>query len=87
MLKPKPFATAVTIVSVGLYIICRIIAIVAPDLLYIVGQSWFHTFSVDSVRSVQPFNMGLFINGGITFGILAWATGFSIASLYNKFAK
>ena len=87
MLKPQPFANAVTIVGLALYVVCRIIALIAPDLLFSVGQSWFHTFSLDAVKATPAFDLGTFLFGGITFGILAWVTVFTTASLYNKFVK
>lgn len=87
MLKPIPFANAVTVVGVSLYVVCRVIALIAPGLLFSVGQSWFHTFNLQAVKSVPPMDLGTFIFGGITFGILAWVTAYATASLYNKFAK
>jgi hypothetical protein len=87
MLKPIPFANAITVVGLGLYVACRVLSLVVPDLLFAVGQSWFHTFSLDGARTVAPMELGTFILGGITFGALTWVTSYSAAYLYNRFAK
>ena len=87
MLKPVPFANAMTAVGLGLYVVCRVLSLVIPNLLFTVGQSWFHTFSLDSSRAVAPMNPGMFLLGGITFGVLAWVTGYAFAYFYNRFAR
>lgn len=87
MLKTVPFANAVTVVGVSLYGICRVVALIAPDFLFSIGESWFHTFSLEAVKVTPPFDLGTFLFGGITFGILAWVTAYASASLYNKFGK
>ena len=87
MLKEIPFANAFTIVGIGLYVGCRILALIVPDLLFFVGQSWFHTFSLNVVKEAAPFDVGTFLIGGITFGVLVWVTFYTGAYLYNRFAK
>lgn len=87
MLKPIAFANAFAVVAVGLYIGCRVLSLIAPDLLFAVGKSWFHTFDVESIRSVAPMDIGTFIIGGITSAVLAWITAYAGAYLYNSFAK
>lgn len=87
MLKPVAFANAFTVVGLGLYVACRVLSLVVPDLLFTVGQSWFHTFSLDSARTIAPMELGSFILGGIAFGALTWVTPYAAAYLYNHFAK
>lgn len=87
MLKPIAFANAFTVVGLGLYIVCRALSLIAPDLLFAVGKSWFHTFNLETVRNVPPMDLGAFLISGITFGALTWATAYAGAYLYNKFAK
>ena len=87
MLKPLAFANAFTIVALGLYVACRVLSLVVPDLLFAVGQSWFHTFSLDGARTVAPIELGTFLLGGITFGALTWVTSYAGVYLYNRFAK
>ena len=87
MLKSVAFANAFGLVGLGLYIGCRILTLIVPDLLFAVGQSWFHTFNLEAVRGAAPMDIGEFLLGGITFGALAWVTGYAFAYLYNNFAK
>ena len=87
MLKPVPFANAFTVVGLGLYVACRVLSLIVPDLLFTVGQSWFHTFSLNSARAVAPMDLGTFLIGGITLGVLTWITSYAAAYLYNQFAK
>jgi len=87
MLKPVAFANAFALVGLGLYIGCRMLTLIVPDLLFAVGQSWFHTLNLEAARGVAPMDVNTFLLGGITFGALAWVTGYAFAYLYNNFAK
>ena len=87
MLKPMAFANSLTVVSLGVYVICRVLSLVVPDLLYSVGQSWFHTFSFGGAKTVMPLEFGTFVTGALTLGLLAWITGYVVVMLYNKWAK
>ena len=87
MLKPIAFANAFTIVGIGLYVGCRILTLIVPDLLFVVGQSWFHTFSLETVRGVAPLNIGTFLFGGVTWAVLVWIIFYFAAYLYNKLTK
>lgn len=87
LLSEQAFANAFTAVSLGVYVVCRVLSLIAPDFLFDVGKSWFHTFSLESMRAVAPFDMGTFIFGAVTLAILVWITAYSGATLYNKWAK
>ena len=87
MHKPIPMANALTIVGLGLYVGCRIAALIVPDLFFAVGQSWLHNFNLNAIKAVPTFDLGTFLLGGITWGVLVWVTAYSATSLYNKLAK
>ena len=87
MAKPIVLANTLTTVGLGLYVICRVLSLLAPDLIFNVGKSWFHTFSIDSLQTVAPLDTGTFIFGAVTLGILTWVTTYAAASLYNKWSK
>ena len=87
LLKEKEFANAFTVVSLGVYVVCRVLSLIAPDFLFGIGKSWFHTFSLESMKTVAPFDLGTFIFGAVTLAILVWVTTYSGASLYNRWAK
>jgi len=87
MLNSKAFANAATIVGLGLYVVCRIATLVAPDLLFSIGQSWFHTFTIESMKTTVSFNIGTFIFGGVSLVVVTWGTVYVFAEVYNKLAK
>lgn len=87
MVKPIALANASTVVALGIYVVCRVASLIAPDLLFSVAQSWFHTFSTKSVISVAPMNIGTFIFGAVTLAVLVWVAIYAGATLYNKWAK
>lgn len=87
MLKEKEFANAFTVVALGIYAACRVLSLTAPDLLFSIGRSWFHTFSLDSMKAVAPFDIGTFIFGAVSLALLVWVSSYFGASLYNKWAK
>ena len=53
MIKPIVLANALaTVVGAG-YILCRLVAAVAPELLFNVGQSWLHTVNLAPLRTAS----------------------------------
>lgn len=87
MLKPTVFANASTTVGLVVYVVCRVLSLVAPDLLFTIGQSWFHTINLDSAKATTSMDIGIFVLGGVSVAVLVWLTTFAVATLYNKWAK
>jgi hypothetical protein len=87
MLNAKAFANASAAATLLLYIVCRVVSFVAPDFLFDVARSWFHTFSVDSLRGVASMDMGTFLFGGVSMVVLVWVTTYVTIVLYNRWAK
>lgn len=87
MVKPTVLANTLTTVGLGLYAVCRVLSLVVPDLIFNIGKSWFHTLSLEVLKTTMPMDLGTFVYGGITFAILTWITAYSAAVLYNKWAK
>lgn len=87
MIKQKAIANAITTVFVVSYVICGIIASVAPDLLFSIAGSWAHAINLETVRATTPMGLGTFVFGVVTFGTYVWVLTYATASLYNKFAK
>lgn len=87
MIKTTVLANAsATVIGAG-YIICRLISAVAPNFLFSIGQSWFHTVNLELVRTTGSMSMGAFIFGLISSIVVAWVTAYAIAELYNRWAK
>ena len=87
MVKPTILANSVTTVGVVLYVVCRVLSIIAPDFLFNVGRSWFHTFSLDTLRNTASIDIGTFVFGAITLAVLTWITTYAAAALYNKWSR
>lgn len=87
MLKPVVLANAATTVMVSLYVVCRIVSLIAPDFLFTVARSWFHTLSLDSSRGTTPMESGTFLFGLITLSVLVWVTTYATVDLYNRWLK
>lgn len=87
MIRPVAFANAFTVVGIGFYAVCRILTLFVPDLLFTIGKSWFHTFSLESNRQTIPLDLGTFTLGAVSTGVLIWVLFYSGAYLYNRMAK
>lgn len=87
MLKPTAFANAVTVVWAAAYLICFILTLVAPELVFGVVRSWAHSINIDAVKSTEPINIGSSLFGAVTFGAYVWVVTYAAATLYNRFAK
>lgn len=87
MVKPIILANSLTTVALGLYVVCRVLSIIAPDILFNVARSWFHTFSLEALRGTTQLELGTFVFGAVTLAILTWLTTYVSATLYNKWSK
>ena len=87
MVNSKALGHAVaTVVGVG-YILCRLIAAVAPGFLFNVGQSWFHTVNLEPLRTTGSMSMGMFGLGLVASVVVSWVAAFATAELYRRWAE
>lgn len=87
MINSTVLAHAVaTVVGAG-YILCRLIAAVAPGFLFNVGQSWFHTVNVEPLRTTGSMSTGMFVLGLVTSVVVSWVATFAGAELYRRWAE
>lgn len=87
MMKSNVLANSVAVVTGVSYILCRLIAIVAPNLLFSIGQSWIHTVNLESVQATTSMSMGTFVLGLVSSVVVAWVAAYAVAQLYNKWEK
>lgn len=87
MIKTTVLANASATVAGAGYIVCRLISAVAPNFLFTVGQSWFHTVNLESVKTTSSMPMGTFILGLLSSIVVTWVAAYAIAELYNRWAK
>ena len=87
MVNSRALAHAVaTVVGVG-YVLCRLIAAVAPGFLFNVGQSWFHTVNLEPLRSTSSMSTRMFFLGLVTSVAVSWVAAFATAELYKRLAE
>ena len=87
MIKPIVLANALaTVVGAG-YILCRLVAAVAPDVLFDVGQSWLHTVNLAPLRTASPMPTGMFVLGLVTSVVVSWIVAYVTAELYERWAS
>ena len=83
MIKPIVLANALaTVVGAG-YILCRLVAAIAPEFLFNVGQSWFHTVNLAPLRATASMSAGMFAFGLVTSVVVSWVVAYVTAELYK----
>ena len=86
MVDSRVLAHAVaTVVGVG-FILCRLIAAVAPQFLFNVGQSWFHTVNLEPLRT-DSISIRMFVLGLVASVVVSWIAAFATAELYRRWAE
>ena len=83
MLKEMPFANALAAVMGVVYIVCRLLVGIAPDLFRSIAQTWFHGYDLSAIPPA-PMTFGGFVVGLITSVGAAWIFGYALAWVYNK---
>lgn len=86
-LNSLALANALATVSLAAYIVCRVASLVAPDFLFVVGQSWFHTINLSATKGGDLLSLNSFLVGAISISVLAWITVYATAELYNRLTK
>lgn len=75
-----------TVAGVG-YVLCRLIAGIAPKFLFSIGQSWFHTINLSSMPVATAMSLGMFVLGLVSSVAVAWVAAYAVAELYNRWEK
>ncbi len=87
-MKHDPMTTAnaaATTVAV-IYVACRVLIGLFPDLSFVVAQSWFHGIQLTKMNTWN-LTMPSFFLGLITATIGAWLVGWCFAHCYNMYLK
>lgn len=86
MVKVTTLANAVAAVTGVTFVLCRLLAFIAPNLLFNIAQSWFHTFGLPTDGG-SDLSFGAFILGLISSVVLSWVFTYAAAALYARWAK
>lgn len=84
--EPMVTANAVAATTAIVYVLCRILVGLFPDLSFTVAQSWFHGIALGQLGSWN-LTPPSFILGIVSSAITAWIVGYIFASVYNFFLK
>lgn len=87
MLNAKAFAHAATVVTTVFYLACWLVSVTAPDLIFAIAKSWFHSINIESLQASIPMPLETVILGLITISALTWMTTYATIWLYNQWAK
>ncbi len=87
MIKAKILANALTIVWLAGYALCALLTYIAPDLIFGIAGTWFHAINIDAVRTSMAMPISSLLFGLVSFGGMVWLSTFTVASLYNYWAK
>lgn len=85
MVKVIKLANAMAVVAGAAYVICRLLAFIAPGFLLSIAQSWFHTFNLSATEAVET-SVGLFVLGLVSSMVVAWVWTYAVAALYSRWA-
>ena len=78
-------ANAAAVVAAATFTVCRLVALLAPDALRSLAQSWFHGVAF----APAGFGMGPveFLVGLVTFSGFVWLGTVAVAALYNAWSR
>lgn len=87
-MKHEPIATANALAATIaiVFVVCRILVSLFPDLMFTIAQSWLHGVELAKLSSwdltAQSFVLGL-----VSATVSAWLVGYLFASILSSLAK
>lgn len=88
MIDQKAFANAAGLTAVILYVVCLVIALISPDLLFNIAQLTAHGVNLEPIRPVAgSINLVSALVGLVVWSALVWVTFYVGGYFYNKFRK
>lgn len=84
--NPSVTANAAAVTTAIVFIVCRFLVALFPELFLNIAQSWFHGIQLTQISELN-LSLGSFILGLVTSTIGAWLIGYLFAKLYNYFLK
>ncbi|MBI2942249.1 MAG: hypothetical protein HYY04_17610 [Chloroflexi bacterium] len=88
MIRPVPFATALSAISAVFYTLCALFALTAPSLFLAFFQTWVHGLDLSLLAAGAPLvTLPRFTVGLVTVTVSAWLFGAGLAALYNTLSE
>ena len=82
--NPLTTANAVGVTTAIVYVVCRVLVGLFPEISMNVARSWFHGIDISKI-SAWNLSAESFILGIISATVFAWLVGYLFAVLYNYF--
>lgn len=88
LIKAQSYAipNALAVTTAIIYVLCRVLVGLFPDISFVVAQSWFHGIEL-SKSSAWNLTFVSFVLGLISSTITAWVVGYIFTRVYKLFAK
>ena len=86
MVNSKVAANAMAVVMGVGYVVCRVLSWLVPGWLFMIAQSWFHTFNV-SPGVVEEFSSSTLLIGLISSMAIVWIWTYAVVALYRRWVK
>ena len=84
--QPKATANALAVTVAILYVACRALVLLMPNLFLGISRTWFHGIDINKIAVTQSSqDLSSFILGLITIVSASWITGYIFARIYNFF--
>ncbi len=84
--NPIAIANALATTIAIIFVACRVLVGIFPDLMFTVAQSWLHGVELVQ-KSSWDLSMQSFVLGLVSASVSAWLVGYLFASISNYFAK
>lgn len=84
--NPLTTANAAGLTTAIVFVACRILVGLFPDLFFSIAQSWFHGIALNKLDPLT-LTSSTFLLGLVSSAVTAWLIGYLFANLYNYFAK
>lgn len=84
--NPITTANAAAVTTAIVYVVCRFLVGLFPEVSMNVARSWFHGIDISKISAWNLSTESFFL-GIISATVFAWLVGYLFANLYNYFAK
>ncbi len=83
-MKHHPVATAhaVGLTTAIVFVVCRLLVGVSPNLMFAIGQSWFHGIQLTPMDT-WSIPTSTFVLGLVSSSLFGWLIGYLFAVVYN----
>lgn len=86
MKKEYSIPNALAATTAIVYVVCRVLIGLFPDVSFVVAQSWFHGIELSQLGE-RNLTVGSFVLGIISSTVTAWVVGYIFVAAHKAFSK